>query len=138
MSPQRRHEAAGRRPAKAKDKAPRTVVFALFDKVTLQDVAAPLEIFARAHDFGAQDRVILASPTGEAVDTTSFVSLNVDMPLADVPDRFDTLVVPGGVPPDFYFTPGEHDIPEEQTPDVVVAALEMVGGLGPPDRRGAS
>ncbi len=33
--------------------AARTVVFALYDKVTLQDVAAPLEIFARANDFGA-------------------------------------------------------------------------------------
>ncbi len=56
--PQRLHEAAGRRPAKAKGpKAPKTVVFALYDKVTLQDVAAPLEIFARANDFGAQYRV---------------------------------------------------------------------------------
>src|SRR3954469_10768196 len=98
------------------EKVRKTVVFALYDKVTLQDVAAPLEIFARANDFGAEYRVILASPTGAAVDTTSFVSLNVDMPLADVPDQIDTLIVPGGVPPDFYFTPGEHDIPEEQTP----------------------
>jgi transcriptional regulator GlxA family with amidase domain len=137
--PQRLHEAAGRRPAKAKEpKAPKTVVFALYDKVTLQDVAAPLEIFARANDFGAQYRVILASPTGESVDTTSFVSLKVDMPLAEVPDRFDTLIVPGGVPPDFYFTPGEHDIPEEQTPDVVAVALEMVGELAPRARRVAS
>jgi transcriptional regulator GlxA family with amidase domain len=133
------HEAAGRRPAKAtQPKASKTVVFALFNKVTLQDVAAPLEIFARANDFGAQYRVILASPSGEPVDTTSFVTLKVDMPLADVPDRFDTLIVPGGVPPDFYFTPGEHDIPEEQTPDVVVAALEMVGELAPRARRIAS
>ena len=59
-----------------KPKAPKTVVFALYDKVTLQDVAAPLEIFARANDFGAKYEVILVSPTGRAVDTTSFVSLN--------------------------------------------------------------
>ena len=137
--PHRRHEAAGRRPAKAKGpKTPKTVVFALYDKVTLQDVAAPLEIFARANDFGAQYRVLLASPTGDPVDTTSFVSLNVDMPLSEVPDRFDTLVVPGGVPSDFYFTPGEHDIPEERTPDAVAAALEMVGELAPRARRVAS
>jgi transcriptional regulator GlxA family with amidase domain len=123
-----RLSAAGRQPAKARgSKASKIVVFALYDKVTLQDVAAPLEIFARANDFGAHYRVILASPTGEAVDTTSFVSLNVDMSLAEVPDRIDTLIVPGGVPPDFSFTPGEHDIPEEQTPDVVAAALQMVG-----------
>ena len=36
-----------------KPKAPKTVVFALYDKVTLQDVAAPLEIFARANGFTA-------------------------------------------------------------------------------------
>ena len=100
----------------------RAVVFALYDKVTLQDVAAPLEIFARANDFGARYDVILASLTGEDVNTTSFVTLNVDTSLAQVPDRIDTLIVPGGVPPDFTFTPGEHDIPEEQTPDVVPAA----------------
>lgn len=134
-----RLSAAGRQPAKARgSKAPKIVVFALYDKVTLQDVAAPLEIFARANDFGAHYRVILASPTGEAVDTTSFVSLNVDMSLAEVPDRIDTLIVPGGVPPDFSFTPGEHDIPEEQTPDVVAAALQMVGELAPRARRVAS
>jgi transcriptional regulator GlxA family with amidase domain len=137
--PQRRHEPAGSRPAKAKGpKAPKTVVFALYDKVTLQDVAAPLEIFARANDFGAQYRVILASMSGAAVDTTSYVSLNVDMPLAEVPGRFDTLIVPGGVPADFYFTPGEHDIPEEQTPDAVATALAMVGELAPRARRVAS
>jgi transcriptional regulator GlxA family with amidase domain len=82
--------------------------------------------------------VILASPTGEAVNTTSFVALKVDMLLAEVPDRIDTLIVPAGVPPDFNFTPGEHDIPEEQTPDVVSAALEMVGELAPRAGRVAS
>lgn len=121
-----------------KPKAPKTIVFALYDKVTLQDVAAPLEIFARANDFGAQYKVILVSPTGSAVGTTSFVSLNADMALADAPKRFDTLIVPGGVPPDFHFTPGEHDIPEERTPDAVAAALQMVGDLAPRARRVAS
>lgn len=134
-----RPTAAGRRPANAQGSpAPKIVVFALYDKVTLQDVAAPLEIFARANDFGARYQVILASLTGEAVNTTSFVTLKVDVPLAEVPDRIDTLIVPGGVPPDFYFTPGEHDIPEEQTPDVVASALEMVGELAPRARRVAS
>jgi transcriptional regulator GlxA family with amidase domain len=128
---------AGRTPAKAAKPA-KTVVFALYNKVTLQDVAAPLEIFARANDFGAQYDVILASPTGEAVETTSFVALKVDMPVAQIPARIDTLVVPGGVPPDFNFTPGEHDIPEEQTPDAVEAAVEMVRDLAPRARRVAS
>lgn len=116
----------------------RTIVFALYDKVTLQDVAAPLEIFARANDFGARYDVILASVDGKPVNTTSFVVLNVDTSLDEVPDRIDTLVVPGGVPADFTFTPGEHDIPEEQTPDVVASALEMVRTLAPRARRVAS
>ena len=116
----------------------RTIVFALYDKVTLQDVAAPLEIFARANDFGARYRVMLASPTGGAVTTTAYASINADTPLADVPERIDTLMVPGGVPADFTYTPGEHDIPEEQTPDVVDAALEMVRELAPRARRVAS
>ena len=134
-----RPHAAARRPANARGSAaPKTVVFALYDKVTLQDVAAPLEIFARANDFGARYHVILASLTGAAVETTSFASLKVDMALAEVPDQIDTLIVPGGVPPDFFFTPGEHDIPEEQTPDVVPAALQMVGELAPRARRVAS
>src|SRR5882757_1659587 len=120
------------------EKTRKTVVFALYDKVTLQDVAAPLEIFARANDFGARYEVILASLTGKAVDTTSFVALNVETSLAEVPDRIDTLIVPGGVPADFTFTPGEHDIPEEQTPDVVASALDMVRELAPRARRVAS
>src|SRR3954463_9891186 len=118
--------------------AERTMVFVLYDKVTLQDVAAPLEIFARANDFGARYDVILASMTGDPVQTTSYVTLNVDTSLAEVPDRIDTLIVPGGVPADFNFTPGEHDIPEEQTPDVVPSALEMVREMAPRARRVAS
>src|SRR3954465_4070032 len=122
----------------SEEKTRKTVVFALYDKVTLQDVAAPLEIFARANDFGARYEVVLASLDGKPVQTTSFVELNVYTSLAEVPDRIDTLIVPGGVPPDFSFTPGEHDIPEEQTPDVVAAALQMVGELAPRARRVAS
>jgi transcriptional regulator GlxA family with amidase domain len=127
----------GNRPQRP-GKAHKTVVFALYDKVTLQDVAAPLEIFARANDFGARYDVILASLTGEAVETTSYVTLNVDTSLAGVPERIDTLIVPGGVPADFNFTPGEHDIPEEQTPDVVESALAMVRELAPRARRVSS
>ncbi|CAN5412493.1 DJ-1/PfpI family protein [soil metagenome] len=121
-----------------KANAPRTVVFALYNKVTLLDVTAPLEIFARANDFGAQYRVILASPTGAAVATTAYASINVDMPLAEVPAVIDTLVVPGGVPADFTFTAGEHDIPEERTPDGNACALDMVRQLAPRARRVAS
>ncbi len=118
--------------------APRTVVFALYDKVTLQDVAAPLEIFARANDFGANYTVLLASPTGAPVGTTAYATLDVDVSVADVPGEIDTLLVPGGVPADFTFTPGVHDIPEEPTPDAVPDALEMVRQLAPRARRVAS
>jgi transcriptional regulator GlxA family with amidase domain len=116
----------------------RTVVFALYDKVTLQDVAAPLEIFARANDFGANYTVLLASPTGAAVGTTAFATLEVDLSLAQVPRSFDTLLVPGGVPAGFTFTPGIHDIPEEPTPDSVDDAVAMVRELAPRARRVAS
>ncbi|MCF6389870.1 GlxA family transcriptional regulator [Mycobacterium sp. MBM] len=116
----------------------RTVVFALYDKVTLQDVAAPLEIFARANDFGANYHVLLVSPTGDSVGTTAYARLDVNLALADVPDRIDTLLVPGGVPADFSFTPGLHDIPEEPTPDTVPDALDMVRRLAPRARRVAS
>jgi transcriptional regulator GlxA family with amidase domain len=118
--------------------AARTVVFALYDKVTLQDVAAPLEIFARANDFGANYHVLLVSPTGAAVGTTAYARLDVNLALADVPARIDTLLVPGGVPADFSFTPGLHDIPEEPTPDTVPDALDMVRLLAPRARRVAS
>ncbi|MEW2050991.1 DJ-1/PfpI family protein [Streptomyces sp. NPDC005476] len=79
----------------------RTMVFVLYDKVTLQDVAAPLEIFARANDFGARYRVLLVSPTGRPVGTTAFTRLSADIPVAEAPDSIDTLLVPGGIPADF-------------------------------------
>lgn len=115
-----------------------TVVFALYDKVTLQDVAAPLEVFARANDFGANYHVRLVSPSGESVGTTSFTRLGADLALADAPEVFDTLIVPGGVPADFFFTSGTHDVPEEQTPDVIDEALKLVSELAPRSSRIAS
>jgi transcriptional regulator GlxA family with amidase domain len=127
-----------RRITAAESAAERTMVFVLYDKVTLQDVAAPLEIFARANDFGARYRVLLASPTGQPVGTTAFTRLCADIRVADVPDDIDTLLVPGGVPADFTFTPGTHDIPEELTPETVPEALEAVRELAPRASRIAS
>ncbi|MET9789694.1 GlxA family transcriptional regulator [Streptomyces canus] len=118
--------------------AERTMVFVLYDKVTLQDVAAPLEIFARANDFGARYRVLLVSPTGQPVGTTAFTRLSADIPVTDAPDAIDTLLVPGGVPADFTFASGTHDIPEELTPDTVPEALAMVQELAPRASRIAS
>ncbi len=114
------------------------MVFALYDKVTLQDVAAPLEVFARANDFGARYEVVLVSPSGEPVGTTSFTRLAADVPLSAAPESFDTLIVPGGVPADFSFIPGTHDIPEEQTPDTCPDALAITRELLPRSCRVAS
>ncbi|WAJ43030.1 GlxA family transcriptional regulator [Mycobacterium sp. Aquia_216] len=116
----------------------RTVVIAIYDKVTLQDVAAPLEIFARANDFGANYEVLLISPEGRPVATTAFTRLAADRPLARAPRTIDILLVPGGVPGDFYFTPGTHDIPEEITPDHVPDALNLVRQLAVRSKRVAS
>jgi putative intracellular protease/amidase len=116
----------------------RVVVVALYDKVTLLDVAAPLEVFARANDFGTRYRVLLVSADGKPVQTTAFTGLNADLPLADVPDRIDTLLVPGGVPADFAFSPTTHDVPEEVTPDEVPDALMAVRELVPLAARIAS
>jgi transcriptional regulator GlxA family with amidase domain len=116
----------------------RVVVVALYDKVTLLDVAAPLEVFARANDFGTRYRVLLVSADGKPVRTTAFTGLNADLPLADVPDRIDTLLVPGGVPADFAFSPTTHDVPEEVTPDEVPDALIAVRELVPRAARIAS
>ncbi|MDT0196684.1 GlxA family transcriptional regulator [Arthrobacter sp. AB6] len=118
--------------------SPQTVIFALYDKVTLQDVAAPLEVFARANDFGANYQVRLVSGSGKSVGTTAFTRLGADLALADAPETFDTLIVPGGVPADFFFTPGTHDVPEEQTPDAIDDALRLVSELAPRCSRIAS
>ncbi|MFG2463051.1 GlxA family transcriptional regulator [Streptomyces sp. NPDC048523] len=124
--------------AAADRSAERTMAFVLYDKVTLQDVAAPLEIFARANDFGARYRVLLISPTGQPVGTTAFTRLSADIAVTDAPDSIDTLLVPGGVPADFTFASGTHDIPEELTPDTVPEALAMVRELAPRASRIAS
>jgi len=61
-------------------KDPQDCRLALYDKVTLQDVAAPLEIFAPRQRLWRAIRRDLGSLTGKAVDTTSFVALNVHTP----------------------------------------------------------
>jgi transcriptional regulator GlxA family with amidase domain len=116
----------------------RTVVVLLYDKVTLQDVAAPLEVFARANDFGARYRVLMASVAGESVGTTAFTRLSADVRVSELPATIDTLLVPGGVPTTFAFTPGTHDIPEEQTPETITAAVAAVRELSPRADRIAS
>lgn len=114
----------------------RRIVFLVYDKVTLQDVAAPLEILARANDFGAAYDVLLASPTGEQVGTTSFTRLGVDVAVGALSGDLDTLIVPGGVPPDS--DPRTYAKPEEPTPDAIPEVVDAVSRLAPLSRRIAS
>jgi len=114
----------------------RRIVFLVYDKVTLQDVAAPLEIFARANDFGAAYDVLLASPTGRSVGTTSFTRLGVDVAVDALVGDLDTLIVPGGVPSDS--DPRTYAKPEEPTPDAIPEVMDAASRLAPLSRRVAS
>lgn len=114
----------------------RRIVFLVYDKVTLQDVAAPLEIFARANDFGAAYDVQLASPTGQSVGTTSFTSLGVDTAVDALLGDLDTLIVPGGVPADS--DPRTYAKPEEPTPDAIPEVMDAASRLVPRSGRIAS
>lgn len=114
----------------------RRIVFLVYDKVTLQDVAAPLEILARANDFGAAYDVLLASPTGRPVRTTSFTRLGVDVAVDALTGDVDTLIVPGGVPPDS--DPRTYAKPEEPTPDAIREVVNAARHLAPLSRRIAS
>jgi transcriptional regulator GlxA family with amidase domain len=116
--------------------ARRRVVFLVYDKVTLQDVAASLEILARANDFGASYDVVLASPTGRPVGTTSFTRLGVDVAVDALDGDVDTLIVPGGVPADS--DPSTWARPEEPTPDEIPEVVEIVSRLAPRAKRVAS
>jgi transcriptional regulator GlxA family with amidase domain len=100
--------------------------------------ATRISVRRRPGDFGARYRVLQVSPTGQSVGTTAFTRLSADFPVSDAPDSIDTLLVPGGVPADFTFASGTHDIPEELTPDTVPEALAMVHELAPRASRIAS
>ncbi|MCK9249979.1 MAG: DJ-1/PfpI family protein [Solirubrobacteraceae bacterium] len=75
--------------------APRTVVVLVHDGVQLLDVAGPVEVFTAADALGARYDVVLASPDGRDVVATGRTRLGVDVAFDALPDRIDTLVVPG-------------------------------------------
>ncbi|MEV5176451.1 GlxA family transcriptional regulator [Streptomyces flaveolus] len=114
----------------------RRIVFLVYDKVTLQDVATSLEVLARANDFGAGYDVLLASPTGRSVDTTSFLRLGVDVEASALVDDLDTVIIPGGVPPDS--DPQTYAKPEEPTPDTIPALVDAASRLVQRSKRIAS
>lgn len=78
--------------------APRTIVLVAFDRLQLLDLAGPLEVFANADDLGGGDayRILVATPDGRRVRTSSGIELSADLAMADAPPSFDTLVVVGG------------------------------------------
>ncbi len=74
--------------------ADRTVVFVVFDGITLLDVAGPAEVFAEANRFGASYRVVVASTDGHDVATSVGAGLAVSTPI-DAVEAADTVVVSG-------------------------------------------
>jgi transcriptional regulator GlxA family with amidase domain len=77
------------------DIAPRDVVVLLYDGVQMLDVAGPIDAFASANTFGANYRITHASLTGDDVVASSGARHGADLGTADLPDTFDTFLVPG-------------------------------------------
>jgi len=78
--------------------APRTIVLVAYDLMQLLDLAGPVEVFANANDLdgGGAYRILIATPDGGRVRTTSGVEVGADIAMADAPESFDTLVAVGG------------------------------------------
>ncbi|MGW0811991.1 GlxA family transcriptional regulator [Streptomyces viridiviolaceus] len=73
----------------------RVVAVVAFDQVQLFDVTGPVEVLTTANSFGARYDVRVVSPTGGDVRTSCGVRLGVEGTPADLPERLDTLIVPG-------------------------------------------
>ncbi|WP_392754038.1 GlxA family transcriptional regulator [Streptomyces sp. LN590] len=69
------------------------VVILVYDGVTLLDVAGPAEVFAEANRFGADYRIVLASPTG--TDVTSSIGIRIAVDAAASQLAPDTFLVAG-------------------------------------------
>lgn len=75
--------------------ADRSVVFVVFDGMTLLDVAGPAEVFAEANRFGASYEVSMASVDGNDVMTSVGTRLNSSTSISSV-KAVDTAVISGG------------------------------------------
>lgn len=65
------------------------VVILVYDGVTLLDVMRPAEVFAEANRFGADYRIVLASPTGTDVTSSIGIRIAVDAAASQLaPDTF--------------------------------------------------
>ena len=78
--------------------SPRTIVFVAFERFQLLDLAGPLEVFSNANDLAGGDayEIVVTTPDGGRVRTTSGVEVGADRAMAAAPAAFDTLVVVGG------------------------------------------
>ncbi|HWD76638.1 MAG TPA: DJ-1/PfpI family protein [Solirubrobacteraceae bacterium] len=71
------------------------VAILAYDGVQLLDLTGPIEVFDAARERGADYRVLVASSDGSDVVAGSRTRLGADCAFADLPQRIDTLVVPG-------------------------------------------
>jgi transcriptional regulator GlxA family with amidase domain len=78
--------------------APRTVVLVAFDRLQLLDLVGPIEVFDAADRIrgGGTYEIVVATPDGARVRSSSRVDVGADRALTDLPSSFDTLVVVGG------------------------------------------
>jgi transcriptional regulator GlxA family with amidase domain len=78
--------------------SPRTIVFVAFDDLQLLDLAGPIEVFDAADRVAGRGcyQLLVATPGGTRVRSTSRVEIGADTDLADVAGAIDTLVVVGG------------------------------------------
>ncbi|MEV5650942.1 GlxA family transcriptional regulator [Nocardia sp. NPDC052254] len=73
----------------------RRIGILVFDGVKLLDVAGPGEVFAEANRFGAHYRLVMCSPEGQDVSTSTGLRISVDTAAAET-GRLDVAMVAGG------------------------------------------
>lgn len=78
--------------------AARTIVLVAFDGLQLLDLAGPLEVFDAADQLGCGNpyQMMVATPGGRDVITTSGLRIGADISIDMAPATIDTLVVVGG------------------------------------------
>lgn len=76
---------------------PKTVVIVAFDGVQLLDATGPSAVFAKLEQLRTDSyRLIIASPRGGEVISSSGLVLARTLSLTDLPDEIDTLLITGG------------------------------------------
>lgn len=73
----------------------RRIGILVFEGVKLLDVAGPGEVFQEANRYGANYRLVICSPDGRDVTTSTGMRISVDVPAAEAAD-LDVVMVAGG------------------------------------------